>query len=81
MHKKKYFEEKNGWKSCLQGELNPGLLRDRPSSWPLDQVVTNEIEKKKSCEVFDIGSFILGGKFKFWISSKIKAFVHLFVAK
>ena len=43
---KKYFEEKNGWKSCLQGELNPGLLRDRPSSWPLDQVVTNEIEKK-----------------------------------
>ena len=46
MHKKKYFEDKNGGKKCLQGELNPGLLRDRPSSWPLDHVVTNEIEKK-----------------------------------
>ena len=42
----KIQEEKNDWKSCLQGELNPNLLGDWPRSWPLDQVVSNEIEKK-----------------------------------
>ena len=46
-----------------------------------DQVVSNEIEKKKSCDVINIDLFVLGGKFKFQISSKKKAFVHLFVTR
>ena len=37
--------------------------------------------KKKSCELINIDLFVLGGKFKFQISSKIKAFVHLFVTR
>ena len=60
---KNILKKKNGWKSCLQGKLNPDLLSDRPRSLPLHQVVSNENEKKKSCEVLIIDWFVLGRKF------------------
>ena len=44
---KKKITEKNGWKSCLPRELNPGLLGDSPMCLPLDHVATNKIWKKK----------------------------------
>ena len=62
---KNIFWQKNGWKSCPQRELNPDLLGDRPRSYSLDQVVGNEIKKKNNCEVLDVDSFVLGGKFEF----------------
>ena len=43
MHKKNILKKKMVEKVASTGNWT---LRDRPSSWPLDQVVTNEIEKK-----------------------------------